>query len=164
MGENLILKKVKKLYLLRHGEAGFARTSDFNRELTSNGINQLIELTIAVSKEVQSIDFLLCSTAQRTRQTAQVIEEGISILEKEYRQEIYSGKLKDMVLMIEELPEDCNSCLLVGHNPIISLLLAQLTGADYKNMAPGTMAALQLEVLEWRMIGMDTCSIHWIKN
>jgi len=155
---------VKKLFLLRHGEAGFAKTTDFNRELTPKGIHQLIKLTIEVAKEVPRMDYMLCSTAQRTRQTAQVIEEGIYITEKEYRQEIYSGKMKDLLLMIEELPERVNSCLLVGHNPIISLLLAQLTGSDYRNMSPGTLANLDLEVADWQMIGMDTCSISWIKN
>ncbi|MHA7131877.1 SixA phosphatase family protein [Algoriphagus namhaensis] len=153
---------MKKLYLLRHGEAGFSEGLDFERNLTPRGVDQLTRMAALLQKRISKIDFMYCSSAHRTRQTAEVILSEIQIVEKEYTPLIYEGKLTDLLGLLESLPPRVHSCLVVGHNPIISLLLSHLTNLSYQNMSPGTFAQLEMELDSWELIGMGTCSLREI--
>lgn len=103
-----------------------------------------------------NVDFLHCSAATRTRETAEIITEYVPIEEVEYTREIYEGNLESLMNLLERTPKEANSCMLIGHNPTISLLLSHLTHEDYIGLKPGMMAIVELEITEWSMICLGT--------
>lgn len=153
---------MKQLILLRHGEAGFSDGVDFQRQLTARGKDQLNKLGNTLEERGLEIDLMYCSAATRTRETAQIIKSHISIAEEIYEKEIYSAHLETLIKLIENTPKMVSTCLLIGHNPTISLLLSHLTSGNYIGLQPGMMAILELEIPEWYMIGMNTASLREI--
>jgi phosphohistidine phosphatase len=147
---------MKYLILLRHGEAGFSDGVDFQRQLTPRGKENLNRLGEILQSGAMALDFLHCSSATRTRETAEIIRKYVPIEEVEYSREIYEGNLETLMKLLEHTPKSANSCMLIGHNPTISLLLSHLTHEDYIGLQPGMMAIVELEISDWSMIGLGT--------
>ncbi len=147
---------MKQLFLLRHGEAGFSQGSDFQRQLTKKGRENLIRMGESLDEKLKSVDLMYCSSAQRTMETADLIGKRITIKESIFTRDIYQGNLGDMISLVEKTSSSVDSCLFVGHNPTISLLLAHISDEDYLGMQPGMMAVIDLEISDWKMIGFGT--------
>ncbi|UZD23752.1 histidine phosphatase family protein [Algoriphagus halophytocola] len=155
---------MKHLILLRHGEAGFSQGSDFQRKLTLNGREQLGRLSKSLDNTFLSVDFMHCSEANRTRETAELIGKHLEIKDANFSRSIYEGDVQQLISLLEETPNSANTCLLIGHNPTISLLLAHITNQSYLGMQPGMMAILNLEISDWKMIGLGTGTLREIKQ
>lgn len=153
---------MKQLILLRHGEAGFSDGVDFQRQLTARGKTQLNNLGQILSQKAMAVDRMYCSSATRTRETAEIIKSHLPIKEEIYDKEIYSANLEILLKILEKTPKEVETCLLIGHNPTISLLVSHLTSGDYIGLQPGTMAILEVEISDWYMIGMHTASLREI--
>ncbi len=147
---------MKHLILLRHGEAGFSDGVDFQRQLTSRGKENLNRLGQTLQSRGMKVDFMYCSSATRTRETAEIIQKHIDTGQSEYTREIYEGNLESLIHLLENTPKEAQSCILIGHNPTISVLIAHLTHDNYVGLQPGMMAVIELEILEWYMIGLGT--------
>ncbi|EAZ82562.1 SixA phosphatase family protein [Algoriphagus machipongonensis] len=147
---------MKQLFLLRHGEAGFSDGTDFQRQLTQRGIERLHRMGVELKSRSLGVDIMYCSTAERTMETAKIMESYLAIGEEIFLKEIYEGNLGALINLIENIPSTHNSCLIVGHNPIISLLVSHISGESYLNMQPGMMVCLDLEINEWQMVGLNT--------
>lgn len=147
---------MKQLFLLRHGEAGFSDGVDFQRQLTTKGKENLNRLGQTLQPTGLKVDHLYCSAATRTRETAEIIKKHIEIGTEEYAREIYEGGLEALIKLLENTPDDAQSCMLIGHNPTISVLISHLTHANYVGLQPGMLAIIDLEITEWHMIGLGT--------
>lgn len=147
---------MKQLFLLRHGEAGFSDGVDFQRQLTTKGKENLNRLGQTLQPTGLKVDHLYCSAATRTRETAEIIKNHIEIGTEVYAREIYEGGLEALIKLLENTPDDAQSCMLIGHNPTISVLISHLTHANYVGLQPGMMAIIDLEITEWHMIGLGT--------
>lgn len=147
---------MKHLILLRHGEAGFSYGVDFQRQLTPKGKENLNRLGKTLSAAQMKVDFLYCSPATRTRETADIIKKHIPVSEEVYDKDIYNGNLESLLSILENTPKEAESCMIIGHNPTISVLASHLTHSSYLGLSPGAMAVLDLEIIDWNMVGFGT--------
>lgn len=147
---------MKKLFLLRHGEAGFSQGKDIQRQLTQQGIVRLKKMGENLRKRNLEVDFMYCSPAQRTRDTAEILENYLVIKARNTKKSIYDGNLQDLFELLENTDDSVQNCLLVGHNPTISLLLSTLTGENYFSLQPGNFCVLEFPFDSWKMIGVNT--------
>lgn len=147
---------MKHLILLRHGEAGFSDGVDFQRQLTPKGKENLNRLGQNLIVSPLKVDFLYCSSATRTRETAEIIKKYIQIGQEEYFKEIYDGNLESLINLLENTPREVETCMIIGHNPTISVLASHLTHSNYIGFQPGVMALIDLEISEWNMVGLGT--------
>jgi phosphohistidine phosphatase len=155
---------MKQLILLRHGEAGFSEGADFQRQLTAKGKENLNRLGQSLQTSGLKVDHLYCSAATRTRETAEIIKKYVEIGREEYSREIYEGGLEDQIKLLEKTPAEAQSCILIGHNPTISVLQSHLTNANYMGLQPGMMAVIDLEITEWHMIGLGTGTLREVRQ
>jgi phosphohistidine phosphatase len=151
---------MKHLILLRHGEAGFSDSVDFQRQLTPRGKENLKRLGENLPDHLLKVDFLYCSSATRTRETAEIIKKYIQVGEEEYIREIYDGNLETLLNLLENTPKEVEYCMIIGHNPTISVLASHLTHSNYIGLQPGAMAILDLEITEWYMVGLGTGTLN----
>lgn len=151
---------MKKLLILRHGEAEPSNGSDFNRHLTFKGKSKLIALGQQLLKKPLEIELMYCSPAARTVETSELIKKYISINDTIFEKAIYSSSLEILLNMLEKTPKKIQTCLLVGHNPTLSLLATYLSSDDYLSLQPGMMVILELEIDDWKLIGMGTASLR----
>ena len=103
---------MKQLILLRHGEAGFSDGVDFQRQLTARGKTQLNNLGQHLSLKALEVDRMYCSSATRTRETAEIIKSHLPIKEEIYEKEIYSANLEILLKILEETPKEVETCQL----------------------------------------------------
>lgn len=147
---------MKQLVLLRHGEAGFSNSVDFQRQLTSRGKSSLQKLGEILAQKGLEIDLLYCSPATRTQETAQIIKQFIPVKEEILSHDIYDGHLGDLINLLEKTGEPVQTCMVIGHNPTISLLLSHLSEGNYIGLPPGALGIVELEINDWMMIGQGS--------
>lgn len=155
---------MKHLILLRHGEAGFTDSVDFQRQLTPRGKENLNRMGEKLPDHLLKVDFLYCSSATRTRETAEIIKKYVQIGGEEYIKEIYDGNLETLLNLLENTPVEVEYCMIIGHNPTISVLASHLTHSNYIGLQPGAMAIINLEITEWYMIGLGTGSLIEVRQ
>ena len=155
---------MKHLILLRHGEAGFSDGVDFQRQLTPKGKENLNRLGQTFLAEQMKVDFLYCSSATRTRETAEIIKKYIPVSEEVYAKDIYDGNLESLLNLLENTPQEAESCMIIGHNPTISVLASHLTHSNYIGLQPGAMAILDLEIIDWKMVGLGIGTLNEVRR
>ncbi|MEL6967892.1 MAG: histidine phosphatase family protein [Pseudomonadota bacterium] len=132
----------KTLIILRHAKSSWASpgVSDFDRPLNARGFRQLEVLRPWFEAHVsQSTDdcAILCSPAQRTRDTWGGIEPAFSGKTPKFEAALYNGSLDDYFQAIWAVDDSVNTLVVIGHNPTCDELSRNLA-------APSSPASAKL--------------------
>ena len=139
---------MRYLILLRHGESADKQhgQADFERVLTTRGIDSIIRLAAHLSNEKIIPDYALVSPATRTKQTAQILLDALDLkLNQNFETDIFNGDDLVYKSLVESVSVDWNYFLLVGHNPSISALVGRLTQKSFVGLHPGQAAILTFD-------------------
>lgn len=108
---------MKKLILMRHGDAPRNVMGDNERSLSSQGQDEAAQTSHYI-KDLYEVNYILCSTAKRNKQTLEVLQTiTLQQTPVEFCDEIYQNDpsiLKDLVYSCK--PE-ISTILILGHNP-----------------------------------------------
>ncbi|MDG1147222.1 MAG: phosphoglycerate mutase family protein [Crocinitomicaceae bacterium] len=127
-----------KLHLIRHGNAENESQSghDFDRSLSTKGVNQTLNLGIYLNLKINDCE-VWCSGAVRTRETLKSISKSYSNLQPIYFRDLYLCSKQDLLHHIWKRQSN-EDLLIVGHNFGISDLLSyfvddliEMETADY---------------------------------
>lgn len=125
------------IYLLRHGDAEpDLGDGDAARRLTPKGEEQARLAGLAIARLGYAIDACLTSPRVRALDTARIACQAIG-LEPEVSEPIGDGSYQ-----ATDLTAGRGDVLLVGHEPVLSMEVARLTGANVK-MKKGGLAVLE---------------------
>ncbi|PKW25951.1 SixA phosphatase family protein [Phycicoccus duodecadis] len=140
----------RTLVLLRHAKTEESNPGgDHDRELTGRGRRDAAEAGRWLCREGIGIDEVLCSTAERTRQTCEVMwEAGCSEGEVRYDRRIYGVTPEVLLDVVREADDDADVVMVVGHAPGIPVLAELL--ADGEGSADGHRAMAE---------GFPTCAL-----
>ncbi|MEN9916254.1 MAG: putative phosphohistidine phosphatase SixA [Pseudomonadota bacterium] len=144
---------MKNLTLIRHAEAQPQQffESDKDRKLTEKGLYQ-IEIVANQLKEKKCLpDYLLCSPAKRTLQTAQLICNRLKINPKliNLNSILYTGNAEDITKLISSL-NLTKQAFIIGHNPTLSCLAQKLCPATQSIILPTAgIVSLQFDIENW---------------
>ena len=151
--------RVRYIYLLRHAHAvaGDASMSDAMRPLSSRGIAECDALARWVSAHSTSPQVILCSNAQRTRQTlAQLFAVTGLPVTPDYLAKLYLASTEDIISLLQGLPEDVTHVLVVGHNPGLHGVAMTLAQSSITSDAQ----RLELGLVTAGLVGLRT-SLPW---
>lgn len=130
----------RTLVLLRHAKAeqgGYDR--DHDRELTPRGRRDAAEAGRWLAEHGIGVDEVLCSTAERTRQTAEAVwSGGCAEADVHLDPRIYEASPERLLEVVREADDDADVVMLVGHAPGIPVLASLL--ADGEGSADGHRA------------------------
>ena len=156
-----------RLYLLRHAEAvphaapGFARDAD--RPLTEHGIKQARGVAAGLQALKIELDLVLVSPYVRAQQTAAQVLEAYSRIEHRELPELRPEETPRAASLALKAFAERRHVLCVGHNPHLSLWLAELittTGELQVEFKKAAVACVELShvppargaaVLRWMM-------------
>jgi phosphohistidine phosphatase len=138
----------RQLWLLRHAEAEPHGTrTDAERRLTERGRRQARAAGVAVGRMQASFDAVLFSPRVRASQTAELAAEGFSAQQRALltvHPPLGGGFDAAQALdALAALPAE-GRLLLVGHEPDLSSVVAELTGARV-DLKKGGLAIVRLE-------------------
>jgi phosphohistidine phosphatase len=128
------------LFLMRHGEAGWAALTDESRTLTDRGVAFVRQQAATYQKPLESVVRIVASPFMRTQQTAKLMQECLSqpveiITDARITPD---SSIPDAVTALEENwpKEDDESLLVITHQPLIGLLTSHFVNGHIFNPFP----------------------------
>ena len=120
---------MKRLYCLRHGQAhGTHINGDHARELTDTGQHDATTRGQEMAKQGHVPDVIYCSDAVRTRQTCEAVMAAFPNLPPVfYKHALYESHIDNYLEIIQNTPDNYQSAMIIGHNPVIHILASQLS-------------------------------------
>jgi phosphohistidine phosphatase len=112
---------------LRHAEAEGHASSDFDRRLTTKGIEQAVKAGKFCSRSGLVPDVILSSPVIRARQTAEIVAKAVGVDVDVVEWLACGMEPEDCLKQLSGLAE-VGSILLVGHEPDFSEAIAHLIG------------------------------------
>ncbi|MFR9731750.1 SixA phosphatase family protein [Saccharopolyspora sp. MS10] len=124
----------RTLVVCRHAKSAWPDDveDDFARPLTERGERDAPEAGRWLAEKVPDIGFVLCSPAKRARRTWQLISGVTGKAETRHDKRLYGATAGELIAVLNEVPDEAGTALLVGHNPGLEDLVAVLTGAPHQ--------------------------------
>ena len=148
----------KTLLLLRHAKSSWKnpQLDDHDRPLNSRGRTAAAQIGRLLQAEELRPDLVLCSTALRTRETADLVFAGLAPSpEIIFREDLYHADPRQITRVISQVDVSAPCLMLLGHNPGLEEFLSQITGEELP-LPTAALARLELELSEWREFNPST--------
>jgi phosphohistidine phosphatase len=144
---------MKTIYLIRHAEAAAKQNglSDYQRPLTTGGVESVNKLGEYLNKASVRFDNIITSHAVRALQTAHGIAgktdfpENKIVIEKS----IYTSGIDSYLDIIFEQPDEMSNLAIIGHNPHITGLANYLMKEELFFLTPSAMVAMKFHTDKW---------------
>lgn len=153
----------KTLFLLRHAKAmeKQADQQDIDRELDPIGLQNSTRMGINFSKNNVHFDIIITSPAVRAKTTASLIAEQIRYDTNKVHENpgIYEASTRTLFKVVNQLKDEWDSVLIVGHNPSVSYLSEYLTKAEVGNMTTCGVTKIELETGSWKEVSEGSGSL-----
>ncbi|GAA4869220.1 histidine phosphatase family protein [Kitasatospora terrestris] len=123
----------RRIIVLRHARADWPnQVADHERPLADRGRTQATEAGRWLVDSGINPDYVLCSTALRTRETWKLVAHELPKRPRKtvYEDRVYEAQPGQIIEVLQETPEDHADLLLVGHNPGVLGLTQILAGDD----------------------------------
>ena len=154
---------MKKLILLRHAKSSWDDPSldDHDRPLNKRGRTAAQVIGNWLRYRDHNPDFILCSSALRTRQTVDRMRAAdSSVPEPRIEPELYHAAPDAIVAVLAELPADCRTAMIVGHQPGLGSLARMLADGTenrrcrraYEHFPTAAAAVLEADINSWREV------------
>jgi phosphohistidine phosphatase len=161
---------ILRLLLLRHAKSDWGTDADdHDRPLSSRGRKAGPEIAGYMRTAGYLPELVLCSTAQRTRETLDLLlpawKQKPTI---RYERALYLAEWPQLLAALTKAPGHVSPLLLVGHNPGIEQLAVALatepeSGEERTRMQSiaqkfptGALAVLEFEIRTWRALKPGT--------
>jgi phosphohistidine phosphatase len=149
---------MKTLLLIRHAKSSWDNPAmdDHERPLNKRGLRTAPRMGQLIADEGLKPDIIVSSTAVRAATTAEVIAEECGYDgDIHFTDDLYLAPPATYLKLLTSLSEDCDSALLVGHNPGISELVSNMCG-EHVDMPTAALAHAQSDIESWK--GFETSS------
>jgi phosphohistidine phosphatase len=157
---------MKTLYLLRHAKSSWKDDSllDIERPLNKRGRKAAETVGRFLKKKRIIPDLVLCSTAVRARETAEIVMEAAGRSpDIHFDERIYEADPERLLEVVTQIDKAKKRVFLVGHNPGLEEFLELLT-ATVKSMPTGTLSKVVLETTDWAKAGDVSGTLEWIRK
>lgn len=156
---------MKRLVIIRHAEALPEKfpQKDADRDLSENGLKEATFLAafLAGTAAIHA-NLLLCSSARRTRSTAEILHEKLSLPARMQAVEsLYNAGYQAILQQVKSLPAEVEMVLLVGHNPGVSQVASVLSDGRSYQFSTASCLCLEFPFSQWNEIQHGTGKEVW---
>lgn len=148
---------MKTLLLLRHAKSSWKdeSRSDFDRPLNDRGKHDAPRVGEALRQRALRPSLVLASPARRARKTAEkaIAASGYDV-ELRLLDELYLAGPGICVQLLGKLSDELSCVMVVGHNPGLEALCADLTGR-HEAMPTASVVQIELPIEHWSEIATD---------
>lgn len=142
---------MKTLLILRHAKSSWKDETlpDHERPLNKRGKQSAPLMGELIRREGLLPDLILCSTAKRARQTADLVAEASAYQgEIQHSRELYAAPPQAYLQALSQLEDQYERVMVVGHNPGLEELLQALTG-EMQPLPTAALAQVDLPIESW---------------
>jgi phosphohistidine phosphatase len=131
-----------RLHLLRHAKSNYPEgVDDSERPLSRRGREAARRVAESLPEALGTLDLVLCSTALRTRETAELVLAGFAAPPRIlYEDGLYLAGRAALIRRLRGLDESLGAVMVIGHNPGLHELALALAAPDsprYRTLATG---------------------------
>jgi len=145
-----------RLLLMRHGDAVIRANTDFDRDLSLYGIEQVKSAAANVMRSGLVVERVIASPYKRAQQTAEIMSSELKIAFESYDDITPDSDPREALAWLSGLQQ--KNILVVTHNPFVSYLLALLINGDFDtaiNMPTASIACIECEIVGVGLGAMD---------
>jgi phosphohistidine phosphatase len=149
----------RTLILLRHAKSDWSREdADVDRPLSKRGLREAPQAGRWLARGVASIDLAVVSPANRARKTWELASAELdSRPPASIDDRMYAASANQLLGVVQTLPDDAATVLLVGHNPGIEELVSLLTDESL-SMPTSALAVIGVEG-SWSTAGQSSAKL-----
>ncbi len=151
---------VKDLLIMRHGHAKTSSMgNDFRRDLKDKGKRSAQRMGVWLARNNLRPDLVIASPATRAKRTAEKCTKtsGLNVSTIIFHEKLYEASVQTVIDIIRKCSKDVNRLMIVGHNPSLEILTANLANA-YLPMQPATLAHFKCDG-EWADLNEQNCTL-----
>lgn len=150
-------KHIKTLFLLRHAkaEAHDLKKNDHERRLIDKGIRHAEKMAKLVDTFRFKPEAIVTSSAARAAETAAIFADTLGLKNQlTVNDVLYSASQQVYLQTIQQLPDDLDNAMIVGHNPVLEDLLVSLSSRSpfHCKMPTCGLAVVHFHVTLWSEI------------
>jgi phosphohistidine phosphatase len=138
---------------MRHAQSAGKQSTqrDYDRLLTPQGEAEARATGKKFSEHNNFPDLILCSAAARTRQTLSLFNETLSLPAEKiiFREDLYDALIEHLLDTINELSDDINKVMIIGHNPGLSLLASDLA-VNFVDLGTAQLVGIEFKDETWK--------------
>jgi phosphohistidine phosphatase len=146
----------KVLFLVRHAKSSWkdASLADIDRPLNKRGKRDAPRMAEWLLSRAEQPEAILSSPANRALTTARAMAQALGQGPDDVLidQDLYFTGTHGMLRALERLEDRFQRVMMVGHNPVMTRLLNQLTGADVWNMPTAAIAIIAFDMDSWGLV------------
>ena len=149
---------MKTLLIMRHAKSSWKAEGlpDDQRPLNKRGQADAPRMGRLLRENSLTPQAILSSTAVRAKQTAQAAAEACGFEgDIQFEASLYGAPAETFLYFLRALPAEPPIVMVVGHNPGVEELLAELTGED-EHLSTGSIARLELDMARWADLRAET--------
>ena len=158
---------IKNLLVMRHAHAPNIHSSDWERNLSDEGMLQA-KKAAEFLKSSFKVDKILCSLALRTNQTLEIVQERLNVQLVDIKLEFYKATELEWLSDIKAQGDEINNLLIIGHNPTLSHLIKILTDNNKAKeefsgiLAPAEIAVIRFNSQSWQNLTKESKTLERI--
>ena len=149
----------KTLYLVRHAKSSWEDSSlaDYDRPLNKRGKRDAPEMGRRLAKQNIRPDQVISSPAKRAKKTASAMAEMVGYPPKkiQWEKNLYHALPETLLEYIHQAPADCESLMLVGHNPGLTDFYNALSDEEIENIVTAGVVCLTFDTDSWHEITLN---------
>jgi phosphohistidine phosphatase len=108
----------RRIVLFRHAKADWPPVTDHERPLAERGRTDAAVAGRRLADSSIPFDLALCSTATRTRETWKLAVHELPHRPKTvYEERLYEASPGELIAVLNEIPDDAQNVIMIGHNP-----------------------------------------------
>jgi phosphohistidine phosphatase len=146
----------KNLFLVRHAKSDWSISGqkDIDRELNVRGINDAPRMGRKLHELNVKPDLIISSPANRAKNTAEFIAEQLQYDTDKIllQEEIYEASVRSLLAVINDLSDNCNAVMIVGHNPTFTYIGEYLTKQNLDNVPTCGVVHIEFEIDSWKEV------------
>jgi len=158
---------MKSILLFRHGKSDWNANyeKDHERPLSKRGVQAAKIMGIYLFKIQQIPDLIISSTALRAKTTAQIAKKfgnwnSDFILDNN----IYHCSVEKLLVIVSKQDPKMDFLCIVGHQPIFSNFLSQITDSSWVKLPTASMVRIDLPFKNWKEVKFGAGVLSWIKK
>ena len=155
----------KTLFLFRHAKSDWDAhyTTDHQRPLSSRGISAAKTMGLLLAQSNKLPDLVICSTATRARQTYELAaKQGNWHCDSQFSDLIYESHSSEILELLQQMNQNLNSVMLVGHEPTWSGLTSLLIGGGNIRFPTAAIARIDFYANDWRNVNAARGELRWL--
>jgi len=146
----------KRLILVRHAKSSWNQPelSDFQRPLNERGRRDVPEMSQRFLETSLKIDRIISSPAERAITTAYGFAARLNINAEDIlqKEELYHASAMALKRAIARTPNDIESLMVFGHNPVLTYLINDLSDFYLDNLPTCAICGIEFNIDAWSSV------------